>query len=168
MGELCAKEGLEIIYGGGEVGLMGNLADACQANEGKITGVIPQFMVDRGWCREGQDKLVVTPNMGMRKRRMRELSDGIIALPGGCGTLEEFFETVTQRQMGFYPHPVILLNVNGYYEGLTTWLKRVVNERFMHYKHAELWTEARSAEEALELFLTLPEWDNTISARSDV
>ncbi len=114
-------------------------------------------MVERGWGHSGLSELVVTDDMATRRQRMRDLSDGTIALPGGCGTLEELFETVTQCQMGFYPHPIILLNTDGFYDGLITWWKRAFDERFMRKDHSDLWHVAQTPGEAIRLFKTLPE-----------
>lgn len=157
IGSLCANEGLHLINGAGSIGLMGACSDACLEQGGYVIGVIPHFMVERGWGHNGLSELVVTDNMATRRQRMRDLSDGTIALPGGCGTLEELFETVTQRQMGFYPHPIILLNTDGFYDGLTAWWKRAFDERFMRKDHSDLWHVAQTPEEAIRLFKTLPE-----------
>ena len=161
IGRLCAQNGLRVVNGAGKVGLMGHCSDACLRQGGQVTGVIPRFMVERGWCHEGLTDLVVTEDMAIRRQRMRDLSDGTIALPGGCGTLEELFETVTQRQMGFYPHPIILLNTGGFYDGLLEWWQRAFEEGFMRKSHDDLWAVARTPEEAIDLFTTLPERELT-------
>ncbi len=157
IGQLCAEQGIRLINGGGGLGLMGVSSNACLEAGGKVTGVIPQFMMDRGWGHDGLTEMVVTDTMATRRQRMRDLSQGIITLAGGFGTLEELFETVTQRQMGFYPHPIILLNTNGFYDALIDWWRRAQNEQFMRPDHADLWEVAQTPEEAIRLFLTLPE-----------
>ena len=157
MGELCASEGITIVNGGGKVGLMGQCSEACLSHSGNVVGVIPRFMVERGWGNDALTQLIITPDMSSRKQRMRDLSDGIIALPGGCGTLEEIFEAVTQRQMGFYPHPIILLNTAGFFSPIADWWIQALKDHFMHTDHACLWTLADTPEEALRLFKHLPE-----------
>ena len=160
-GELCAEQDIQLVNGAGALGLMGLSSNACLNAGGKVTGVIPQFMVDRGWCHHGLTELVITPDMATRRQRMRDLSEGIICLAGGCGTLEELFETVTQHQMGFYPHPIVLLNTGGYYDALIAWWRRAQEEHFMRSDHADLWHVAGTPEEAFRLFQTLPERKDT-------
>jgi|SRR5574344_2294781 uncharacterized protein (TIGR00730 family) len=157
VGALCARAGVTMINGGGKVGLMGLCSDACLENGGRVTGIIPEFMVTKGWGHEHLSRMIVTPDMGSRKQQMRELSDGVIALPGGCGTMEEVFETITQRQLGFYPHPIILLNTNGFFSSLETWWETALKENFMREEHKNLWTMAETPEEALQMFLNLPD-----------
>jgi len=157
MGVLCARAGIRIINGGGKDGLMGLSSDACLQNKGDVTGVIPRFMLANGWGHDRLSKMIVTPDMSSRKQQMRDLSDGVIALPGGCGTMEEVFETVTQRQLGFYPHPIILLNIAGFFAPLQMWWERAMKEYFMRKEHVSLWRMAETPEEALNLFKELPE-----------
>lgn len=157
IGDLCAAEKLCLVNGAGDVGLMGACSDACLHRGGHVIGVIPRFMVERGWGHRSLPELVITDNMATRRQRMRELSDGVIALPGGCGTLEELFETITQRQMGFYPHPVILLNTDGFYDGVIAWWKRAFDERFMRSDQGDLLSVAHTPDEAIHLFKTLPD-----------
>lgn len=165
MAQLCARAGLTIVYGAGSIGLMGLVADTAIEEGGSVVGIIPQFMVDRGWHRDGLTRMIVTPDMGQRKAEMRRLSDGIIALPGGCGTLEELLEAITQRQLGLYPHPIIILNTNGFYTPLLRQLRRAVEEKFMRREHETLWSVASTPEEALCLLLTVPELDAPIEKR---
>lgn len=155
----CVEAGLTIVYGAGSAGLMGDVADTGLNEGGKVVGVIPQFMIDRGWNRKGLTQTIVTDNMGQRKAEMRRLSDGIIALPGGCGTLEELLEAITQRQLGLYPHPIVILNTNGFYDHLIAQLTKALDEQFMRSEHALLWNVASTAEEAVSLLLTLPEME---------
>ena len=157
MGRLLAQAGVKLVYGAGKVGLMGRLADECLAAGGHVTGVIPKFMVERGWQHGGLTQVFVESTMAVRKERMRSLSQAAIALPGGCGTLEELFETVTARQMGHFPHPIILLNTQGYYDGLHAWLERAIREDFMREGTAHLVDFASTPAEALRLALTLPD-----------
>ena len=155
LGRECAERGTTIVYGAGKVGLMGALAEECLKGGGRIVGVIPRFMVERGWCHEGLTELVVTETMGERKQVMRDRSDALIALPGGCGTLEELLEAITQRQMTLYNHPIVIVNIGGYFDALLRLLERAEREGFMREqptvrKADSLWLVAGSVEEALE------------------
>ena len=122
LGRTLAAEGIEIVYGAGKVGLMGALADAALDAGGKVTGVIPQFMVDNGWCREKLTNLIVTPDMHTRKEKIVSLADATIALPGGVGTLEELMEIITWKQLGLYANPIVILNTRGYFNPLNEML----------------------------------------------
>ncbi len=121
----------QLVYGGGRNGLMGIVADACLAAGGQVVGVIPKSMVEREWAHNGCHELLVVDTMHERKRIMAERADAFLALPGGIGTFEEFFEAWTWRQLRFHDKPVGLLNVDGYYDALLQFLKHTVNSGFM-------------------------------------
>lgn len=157
LGEICAQQGINIINGAGEMGLMGAMSDACLANGGTVTGVIPQFMVDLGWQHKGLTQLHITDGMASRKQKLRDLSDGIITMAGGCGTMEELWETVTARQLHLYDHPIIVLNTNGFYDSIKEWFEKCVDEQFVRKENANIMAFANTPEEAIELFLSLPE-----------
>jgi len=129
---------LGIVYGGGNVGLMGVLADAALARGGEVIGVIPQKLVDKEVAHRGVTKLLVVETMHERKALMNDLSDAFLALPGGFGTLDEFFEVLTWSQLGFHGKPCALLNVAGYYDGMLAMLDHAVTERFLRPAHREL------------------------------
>ena len=112
LGKLLAKKEIRLINGAGSIGLMRAVADASLQAGGKVTGVIPRFMVEQDWHHKGLTKLVEVDSMHERKQLMADLSDGIIALPGGCGTLEELLEIITWKQLGLYFNPIVILNVN--------------------------------------------------------
>ena len=133
-----AKRGLGLVYGGGNVGLMGKVADAMLRAGGEVIGVIPQSLVAREVAHRGLTELRVVDTMHQRKALMNELSDGFIAMPGGFGTFEEFFEIVTWSQLGIHLKPSGLLNVSGYYDHLLKMLDRAVTERFVRPAHREL------------------------------
>ena len=135
LGRTLAKRGLTLVYGGGRVGLMGVVADAALAAGGKVVGVIPEALATRELAHGGLSDLQVVGSMHDRKARMSELSDGFIALPGGIGTLEEWFEVWTWSQLGFQPKPCGLLNVAGYYDPLLAFLDRMTGERFLASRH---------------------------------
>ena len=135
---VLAERKLGIVYGGGNVGLMGVLADAALARGGEVIGVIPQKLVDKEVAHRGVTKLLVVETMHERKALMNDLSDAFIALPGGFGTLDEFFKVLTWAQLGFHGKPCALLNVAGYYDGMLAMLDHAVTERFLRPAHREL------------------------------
>ena len=135
---VLAERKLGIVYGGGNVGLMGVVADAALARGGEVIGVIPQKLVDKEVAHRGVTELLVVETMHERKALMNDLSDAFLALPGGFGTLDEFFEVLTWAQLGFHGKPCALLNVAGYYDGLLAMLDHAVTERFLRPAHREL------------------------------
>ena len=162
LGRRLAKEGIGLVYGAGKVGLMGAVADAALGAGGKVTGVIPQFMVDNGWAHGGLTDLIVTPDMHSRKEKIVSLADAAIALPGGVGTLEELCEVITWKQLGLFLKPIVILNVGGYYDPLLAMLESAARGHFMRPEHLKLWRVARDADEAVEEVLTTPLWDKSI------
>ena len=144
------------------MGLMAACADAALEAGGEVTGVIPRFMVEQGWCHKGLTELIETADMHERKEVMARLSDGTVALPGGVGTLEELLEIITWKQLGLYDKPVVILNTHGYFDPLLAMLRRAVDERFMRPQHAGLWTVASTPAEAVEQLLVTPLWDKNL------
>jgi uncharacterized protein (TIGR00730 family) len=135
MGETLAREGLTLVYGGGRTGLMGALADSVLDQNGQVIGVIVESMNTPELAHTRLSRLEVTATIHQRKARMYALADGYIALPGGYGTLDELFETLTWAQIGEHQKPVGLLNVDGYYDPLLTMLDRAVDEKFLFPEH---------------------------------
>jgi uncharacterized protein (TIGR00730 family) len=131
VGQWIAQHGGQLVYGGGRNGLMGVVADATLAAGGRVVGVIPRALVEKEWAHNGCTELHVVENMHERKSMMAERADAFLALPGGIGTFEEFFEVWTWRQLGYHNKPIGLLNLNGYYDPLLTFLNSVVKQRFM-------------------------------------
>ncbi len=136
LGGLLAGRGIELVYGGGNVGLMGIIADACLAAGGTVIGVIPEALIGKEVAgrvvdHRGLTRLEVVASMHIRKARMAELADGFIALPGGFGTFEEFCEILTWGQLGFHVKPMGLLNINGFYDPLLALFERAVAEGFL-------------------------------------
>lgn len=162
LGSLLAKQHIRLINGAGSIGLMRSVADAVLENGGEVTGVIPHFMVEQNWHHTGLTELIEVTSMHERKQKMANLSDGIIALPGGCGTLEELLEIITWKQLGLYLNPIIILNVNGFFDPLLQMLERAIEENFMRRQHGDIWKVARTPEEAVELLQTTPVWDASI------
>jgi len=135
MGHILAERGLQLIYGGGKTGLMGAVANGVLEAGGEVTGVIIPSMNTRALAHDGLTRLEVPPNMHNRKARMYELADGFIALPGGFGTMDELFETITWGQIGNHEKPIGLLNVNNYYVPLLVAIDHAVNEGFIFQEH---------------------------------
>ena len=162
LGQLLAKRRIRLINGAGSIGLMRSVADAVLENGGEVTGVIPKFMVEQGWHHTGLSKLVEVESMHERKQLMADLSDAVIALPGGCGTLEELLEIITWKQLGLYLNPIVILNTNGFFDPLLDMLTRAIDENFMRRQHGEIWHVATTPEEAVELIYTFPVWDASI------
>lgn len=150
LGKILAENNLELVYGGGSVGLMGVLADSVLENGGRVTGVIPRFMVEVEWQHNGLTDLILTETMHERKEKMAELADAVVALPGGCGTLEELLEIITWKQLGIHSLPIVIVNVNGYYNNLLAQFQQAADELFMRPEHLQMWNVANSAEEVLE------------------
>ena len=132
------------------MGLMRSVSDGVLDAGGHVTGVIPKFMVDNGWGYDRVSEEIITADMHERKEMMNNLSDAVIALPGGCGTLEELLEVITWRQLAIITKPIILLNTRGYFDPLVEMLNRSVEEGFMKFTHCNLWTVAATPLEAVE------------------
>lgn len=162
LGILLGKEQIRLINGAGKMGLMAAVADATLHAGGKVTGVIPHFMVEQGWHHTGLTKLIEVENMHERKQMMADLSDSVIALPGGCGTLEELLEIITWKQLGLYLKPIVILNIKGYFDPLLSMLQKAVDENFMRRKHGEIWHVAKTPEEAVRLLYSTPLWDISV------
>ena len=140
VGALLAERGIELVYGGGNVGLMGLAADAALAAGGEVIGVIPEQLVTWEVAHKGLTRLEVVANMHERKMRMFDLSDAFVALPGGFGTLDEMFEMLTWRQLGIGDKPCAFLDVDDFYAPLLQMIDRMVAERFLHpEQRADLW-----------------------------
>jgi uncharacterized protein (TIGR00730 family) len=150
LGQLLADRDLELVYGGARVGLMGALADATLAAGGRVIGVIPTRLVEHEIAHDGLTKLHLVETMHERKALMGELSDAVIALPGGSGTLDELFELFTWKQLGLHRKPIGLLEVHGYWQPLLAFLDHAVNERFLRAEYVESLLVERSAEAMLD------------------
>lgn len=138
VGQWIGEHGGQLVYGGGRNGLMGIVADATMAAGGQAVGIIPKALVEREWAHHGCTELHVVDNMHERKRLMADKADAFLALPGGIGTFEEFFEVWAWRQLGYHDKPVGLLNVAGYYDGLIAFMRTGVEQQFMGGAQMEL------------------------------
>ena len=162
LGRLLASRGINLINGAGSIGLMGATSNATLEAGGTVTGVIPRFMVEQNWHHTGLTQLIETETMHERKQLMAELSDGVIALPGGCGTMEELLEIITWKQLGLYLKPIVILNIQGFYDPLLEMLERAIDGNFMRSEHRAIWQVATSAQEAIDLLHTTPWWNKEV------
>lgn len=159
LGRVMARRGHTLINGAGRTGLMGATCDALLEEGGKAIGIIPQFMIDQNWQHTGMTELIVTPDMHERKEKMAAMNDACIACPGGVGTLEELFEIITWKQLGLYLKPIVILNIDGYFDPILVQLQRCIDEQFMRPQHGACWCVASTPEEAVNFCETTPLWD---------
>ncbi len=158
LGRHLAQEGISVIYGGGSLGSMGRVADAALEAGGSVTGIIPAFMDELEWSHRSLTRLHVVDDMHERKRKMLELSDAVVALPGGCGTLEELFEAITWKRLGLYFGPIVLVNVNGFFDPCLELLTRCVTDGFMDERHAAMWSYVNEPEHVAKALHSATPW----------
>jgi len=158
LGERLADAGCSVIYGGGSGGSMGALADGALARGGEVIGILPRFMADLEWGHAGLTRLELVEDMRERKHRLLTGSDAVVALPGGCGTLEELFEAITLKRLGLYFNPIILLDTLGFYAPLESFLQQVIAARFMNPEHAAMWQRVATPEDVLPAIRATPRW----------
>jgi uncharacterized protein (TIGR00730 family) len=166
LGELLAQAGVAIVYGGGRIGSMGQLADGALAHGGTVVGVIPGFMQEIEWGHPGLSELIIVDDMHGRKRRMLEQTDAVIALPGGCGTYEELFEALTLKRLGLFDRPILMVDARGHFQPLRQLLEQFIAERFMSDRHRAMWQFVNSPDEVLSTLASFPPWG--LSAQSAV
>lgn len=159
LGELIAAEGQRLVYGDGGIGLMAALARGALKAGGEVVGVIPQFMIDQGWNNPESTKTIVTQTMHERKAKIVEISDAMVALPGGIGTFEELLECLTWKQLGLHHNPVVILNTEGYYDKLLECIDLMVDEQMMRPIHKEMFVVVSEPEQVLPAIMNAPEWD---------
>ena len=158
LGKILAKNSITIVYGGGAVGSMGHLANGALSENGEVIGIIPKFMFDLEWGHSQISDLQVVENMHIRKQKMIEKTDAVIALPGGCGTFEELFEALTMKRLGLYPNPIILLNTKGFYDKFVNMMNHSIDEKFMDERHRLMWTIAKEPEDVISSINSTPAW----------
>jgi uncharacterized protein (TIGR00730 family) len=158
VGEVLAEHGYSIVYGGGGKGSMGALADGALARGGAVRGILPRFMMELEWGHPKLTELRIVEDLRARKHQMLSASHGLVALPGGCGTLEELFEALTLKRLGLYVHPIVLLNTRNYFAPLIELLKHAVEERFMGPQHLDMWQVVEEPEQLPHAFATAPPW----------
>ena len=154
LGNALAENNIKLIYGGASVGLMGAVADGALEAGGTVIGVLPRFLEAKEIAHEGLSELILVDSMHERKTRMNELSEGVIALPGGFGTLEEFFEMLTWAQLGLHKKPMALLNVNHFYDTLLTFMGNMVNQGFLKHENLKMILAEENIQTLLEAMKT--------------
>jgi uncharacterized protein (TIGR00730 family) len=160
LGLLFSCHGISVYYGGGVFGLMGQLAEAMIKKGGKITGIIPKFMLEQGWGHPDIEHIVVN-DMHERKKKLAENSDAIVALPGGLGTMEELLEMITLKQLGQIFSPIIIVNINGFFNPLLKLFDQMIEQKFMREIHKDLWSVIRNPSDVLDAIYNAPEWDGS-------
>ncbi|SOC44654.1 LOG family protein [Ureibacillus acetophenoni] len=153
LGEKLAKTGLGIVYGGSTVGLMGAVADSALAHKGRVIGIMPEHLQKRELTHLNLTEIHIVDSMHTRKAKMADLADAYIALPGGCGTLDEYFEIFTWAQIGLHTKPVILYNINGFYDALVQHFEKMLDEGFIRAEQRSILQVATSVDEILEILL---------------
>ncbi len=151
--------GYGVVYGGGEVGLMGALANRVLSLNGHIKGVIPHFMVDVEWAHKGVEKMVKVNTMNERKSKLIEGVSAVIALPGSTGTLDELADVISLKKLGLFTKPIIIINSYGFYDSLFTLFDKMIDEKFMRPEHRKLWSEVKDSRDIINAIATAPEWD---------
>jgi len=150
LGQTLAKENIQLIYGGANVGLMGAVADGVVQEGGKAIGVLPHFLQSKEIAHQNLTELILVETMHERKTKMNELCDGVIVLPGGYGTLEEFFEMITWAQLGLHKKPIAILNIDGFYNDLIKLVQTMVDKGFLKQINQEMLLVSDSIDELLE------------------
>jgi hypothetical protein len=159
LGRLIAEAGATLVYGGGANGLMGAAADGAIAAGGKVIGIIPRFMTEVEWQHPGVADLQIVEDMRERKHRLLTDSDAVVALPGGCGTLEELFEAITLKRLGIYFSPIVLLNTLDFWAPLHRFMAdQVIAQKFMNPEHLDMWSLVNTPQEVLPRIRTTPRW----------
>ena len=159
LGAIFASHGIRLIYGDGGIGLMAAVAKGVLDAGGEAIGVIPRFMVEQGWNNPRSTKTIVTETMHERKATICNISDAMVALPGGIGTFEELLECLTWKQLGLHNNPVVILNTDGYYDRLLSCIDLMVEEQMMRPIHKDMYVVVSTPEEVLPAILGGPEWD---------
>ena len=159
LGRILAEADIRLVYGDGGIGLMAAVAKGALDAGGEVLGVIPQFMVDQGWNNPRSSQTIITQTMHERKATICEVSDAMVALPGGIGTFEELLECLTWKQLGLHSCPVVILNTDGYFNRLIDCLDYMVEEQMMRPIHRKMFSVVNTPEEVLPALLPAEEWD---------
>lgn len=158
LGATIARAGGTVVYGGGGKGLMAAVADGALSEGGDVVGIIPRFMIDVEWQHPGVANLEIVEDMRERKHRLLTHSDAVVAMPGGCGTLEELFEAITLKRLALYFNPIVLLNTRGFYDPLQAFMRNVIAERFMNPEHLDMWSLVDEVDDVLPRIRATPRW----------
>jgi uncharacterized protein (TIGR00730 family) len=159
LGTIFAANDIRLVYGDGGIGLMAAVAKGALDAGGKVTGVIPRFMVEQGWNNPRSTETIVTETMHERKATICDISDAMVALPGGIGTFEELLECLTWKQLGLHSNPVVILNTDGYYDRLLSCIDLMVEEQMMRPIHKNMFVVVSTPQEVLPAILEGPDWD---------
>ena len=160
LAKLLVEAKIDVVYGGGATGLMGQLADTVLEHGGNIKGIMPQFMNEVEWAHKKVTDFEFTETMHERKAKFLEGIDGIVTLPGGCGTVEELMEVITLKRLGQFDKPIVILNTNNYYAPMKAMMEQFVNEKFMSEVHLEMWQFVDTAKEVIPALQAAPEWNS--------
>jgi uncharacterized protein (TIGR00730 family) len=158
LGHSLADAKFTVVYGGGGAGSMGALADGALARGGRVVGILPRFMLELEWGHPRLSELRLVEDMRDRKHKMLEGSHGVVALPGGCGTLEELLEAITLKRLGLYFHPIVLVNTRRFFDPLLQLLSSAISERFMDERHHAMWQVVGEPEEVPDAIAAAPPW----------
>jgi uncharacterized protein (TIGR00730 family) len=160
LGRHLAQHQAMLVYGGGGAGAMARLADGALGAGGTAIGIIPRFMVELEWGHLQLTEMQVVDDMRERKHRMLQGADAVVALAGGCGTLEELFETITLKRLGLYLGPIVLVNTRGFYDHIIAALDHCIEEHFMDVRHREMWSLVNEPEQVLGAIQSAPAWSS--------
>lgn len=156
---ILAENRIELVFGGSRTGLMGTMADEIMKHGGRATGIMPAFMLEVEWHHQELTGMIITGTMAERKEAMIHEVDAVVAFPGGCGTMEEFMETLSLKRLGLFQKPIIVLNSFGFYDPLIDLLEAMLREQFMGPKHRGMWTFVETPAEILPAIMASTGWD---------
>jgi uncharacterized protein (TIGR00730 family) len=159
LGAIFAEQKIEVVYGGGSIGAMGALADGVLHNNGRLIGVIPQFMMKLEWGNPKVTEMHIVNTMAERKEKMTKDIDAVVVLPGGTGTLEEMAEVLSQKKLGLFLKPILILNTEGFFDHFFKFMDKMVEEKFIRPEHKYLYSVAKITTEVLKVLHASPIWD---------
>ena len=162
LGKLLAEAGIRLVYGDGSIGLMGEISRGALESGGEVVGVIPRFMVEQGWNNPRSTRTFVVETMHERKAMIEKMADAMVALPGGIGTMEELLECLTWKQLGLHTKPVVILNIDGYFDQLLAFIDKMVDERMIRSIHKNMFTVVTSADDVIPALQAMPAWDASV------
>ena len=160
LAKVLVKNQITVVYGGGARGLMGELADTVLEEKGRIIGIMPHFMKEVEFHHKDVNEFIFTADMHERKKQFMVGVDALITLPGGCGTFEELMEAITLKRLGIFTKPIVILNLNGYYDKLIEMLEHAVSEGFMAEAHRDIWTVFTEPSKVIEAINQSKAWSN--------
>ncbi len=158
LGVELAENDATLVYGGGQLGLMGAIANTMLENNAKVIGIMPAFMDEVEWSHRGITELILVEDMNDRKRKLIEGVDAVVTLPGGCGTLEELSEVITLKRLGKFLKPIIIYNQDGFYDPLIEMLERMIDHNFLRPEHRDIWTVVDRVEDIIPAIRNTKEW----------